>query len=138
MSKMELNFRGEDYRFNVSFLSTEKILREHLYSQGIRDFDPHTRAYTDTWSESEARENGIGDPNCVGGIYLLSFAILDDLAHEATHMALGILSRSGTEQLQVTTRIADENEEDLCFLVGYITELLNEATQDTGENNHGV
>lgn len=56
-------------------------------------------------------------------MYLLDSSV-DTLAHEATHMALGILARHGHTSLVVTTDEEPELSHDLCKIVGLITSQL--------------
>jgi hypothetical protein len=122
---VKLAFRGNPHWFNVYGLDTEDSLKKTLKSSGITDLTDDTIAYTDAWSVEESRENGLGDPNCCGSIYLLYDSTLDTLAHEPTHMALGVLARENKTSVPVTTSKASSVEENLCSLVGYITEELH-------------
>lgn len=130
--RIDLSFKGELHWFSVSKYETQEQLHIALHGNGISEFVPDTDAYTDTWSVRESLENGLGDRNCAGHIYLPVDVGLDILAHEATHMALGILSRHGKRNLPVTTNKAPEVEEHFCSLVGFITDELAQTYKKGG------
>lgn len=125
--RIELSFNGTYHWFSMKVCDSEEDLHNVLHSNGIYDFTEDTIAYTDTWSEEESLENGIGDRNCCGSIYLIKGFSLADIAHESTHMALGILARSGWKQIPTVTDKAPEVEEQACSLVGFITEAVASA-----------
>lgn len=100
----------------LTFGSMER-LHEALRADGI-DFPENTSAYTDCFDDMEN----------VGRFYFhdTSHGVL---AHEATHMALHIMSLLGHETIPVVKpgELAPSVEEALCYLVGDITELLCEV-----------
>lgn len=98
--------------FYVYRYATSQELLTALLKDGI-DVDKNTIAYTDNYPEGE---------EC-GRMYLLDTSV-DTLAHEATHMALGILARHGHTSLVVTTDDEPELSHDLCRIVGLLTSQL--------------
>lgn len=77
-----------------------------------KNWDKDTIAYTHCFSEG----------HCLANIYLLANATIDDIAHEATHAALGILARSGAKTIRLTTGPAPQIEEDLARIVGHLSQ----------------
>lgn len=112
---IDLDFKGRRHWFEVYRFDTEPELHAALHTAGIK-FEKGTVAYTDNYSSTKSPEE-------CGRMWLLDKSV-STLAHEATHMALGILARSGQQVLIVTTANAPEAEEDLCYLVGHITSEL--------------
>lgn len=62
----------------------------------------------------------------IGKFYLIDGVDHDTVAHEATHMALHCMSLLGHESLPIVKagERAPQIEEDLCGLVGYMTEII--------------
>ena len=109
---IDIEYDGKRHWFAVQRYSSSQELLTALIKDGI-DVDKHTIAYTDNYPEGE---------EC-GRMYLLDSSV-DTLAHEATHMALGILARHGHTSLVVTTDEEPELSHDLCKIVGLITSQL--------------
>jgi hypothetical protein len=130
---VDLDFKGARHWFGVTSYGSEDQLKSALRSDGVTEFPADTIARTETWSTTESHENGLGDPDCCGAMYLLQGADVDILAHEATHMALGILARAGYGPMQVTTSAAPAEEEYLAQLVGFIT---TELSKQLPSQNH--
>lgn len=107
---VDLLFQSRRHWFKVYRFETEPALHTALYKDGIRDFDPKTIAYTDCYEKGD---------EC-GRMYFLSKSI-DSLAHEATHMAAGILARHGNTTFGLTAGKATQQEEGLAELIGHIT-----------------
>lgn len=110
---IDLQYDGKRHWFNVYRYQTMPELHAALYKNNIREFPNDTIAYTDNYPNGE---------HC-GAMYLLDTSI-DTLAHEATHMALGIIARSGHTSIVATTDEEPELSHDLCKLVGAITSEL--------------
>lgn len=104
-----ITFKNVDYPVTVKYASNQDALHNMLRYNAEIGFAPDAIAYS-------------GDDT----IYLIRDASIDTRAHEATHMALTILAKSGVNNLTVTADDADENEEDFCSLVGCITDWLSE------------
>lgn len=110
---VDLLFESRRHWFKVYRFETEPALHKALYKDKIRDFDPKTIAYTDCYAEGE---------EC-GRMYLLDKSV-KSLAHEAVHMADGILARHGYTTVELTAARASGLEEDLAQLAGHITSEL--------------
>lgn len=111
--KIDLTFSEKRHWFYVYRYTTDKELVDALHRDAVTDpaaYQKGIQAYTDCYPVGA---------EC-GRMYLLDKSV-DTLAHEAVHMALGILSRSGAKQLTITTEEAPAAEEHLCQLVGAIT-----------------
>lgn len=106
---IDIMYDDKRHWFEVRRYSTSTELLTALLQEGI-ETDPHTVAYTDNYPDGE---------EC-GRMYLLDSSV-DTLAHEATHMALGILARHGHTSLVVTTDDEPELSHDLCKIVGLIS-----------------
>ena len=136
--RIDLAFHGQPHWFSVRVIETEERLIETLRSVGVLGrgsvIPDDAIAFTDTWSNAESLENGVGDKDCAGHMYFVDTS-LSTIAHEATHMALGILSRSGISNLAVVTADANEDEEKLCSVVGFITEEVVTALNDLVATN---
>lgn len=111
------------------FDDTATLKREARKSLG-NNVKLDTVAFTCTWSNKDSIEQGKVD--CSGEIFLLKDASAGVIAHEATHMALGILNREGYENLPITTDNAPEVEEELGALVAFITDEINAQLLETG------
>lgn len=109
---IDIVYDDKRHWFNVYRYTTTQELHTALLKDGI-EVDKHTIAYTDNYPEGE---------EC-GRMYLLDSSV-DTLAHEATHMALGILARHGHTSLVVTTDDEPELSHDLCRIVGLLTSRL--------------
>lgn len=133
--RIDLAFNGVHHWFGLEVCDTEEKLHQLLRSCGITDFKDDTIAYTDTWSLTESKKNGLGDGNCAGHMYLISGFTLADIAHESTHMALGILSRSGWTKIPTVTDKAPEVEEQACSLIGFIVEEVVTRVSDLATNS---
>ena len=138
---IDLQYDGKRHWFNVWRYTTLPELHAALLKAGIRP-EADTIAYTDCYETGdEAGAIGwlIGEENkglaCMftmmnnarlavgmqgGAIYLLDKSV-DTLAHEATHMALGIIARHGHTSVVATVDEEPELSHDLCKLVGAIT-----------------
>lgn len=94
---------------------TVEQLREAI--KELNEVPKGTIAYTHTYSVQE---------NCdvFAEMYLTRDPGIETIAHECTHLALGILSRAGHKNLSVTTKIAPALEEELATLVGGLTHLV--------------
>jgi hypothetical protein len=113
---IDLTFSGTRHFFYVYRYTTDQELVDALHRDAVTDpkaYEKDVLAYTDCYPTGEE----------AGRMYLLNKSV-DTLAHEAVHMALGILSRSGAKQLTITTDEAPATEEHLCQLVGAITSEL--------------
>lgn len=82
-----------------------------------------TIAYSETYSLNESK--AMHEP-LSARIYITRDCSISVLAHEATHVALGILNRHGWENIPATTEAASKVEEYLCELVGSITQFVKE------------
>lgn len=125
VQKVSLEYDGRVHWFEVHRYQTMPELHAALYSNNIREFEKDTIAYTDCFMP-ELLPNGKWkpeDPNECGRMYLLDSSV-DTMAHEATHMALGIIARHGHSSIVATTDIEPELSHDLCKLVGFITSEL--------------
>lgn len=109
---IDIVYDDKRHWFYVQRYTTSQELLTALLKDGI-DADKNSIAYTDNYPEGE---------EC-GRMYLLDSSV-DTLAHEATHMALGILARHGHTSLVVTTDEEPELSHDLCKIVGLITSQL--------------
>lgn len=109
---IDFQYDGRRHWFEVHRYETEPELGAALHKAGIR-FEVGTIAYTDNYPDGE---------EC-GRMWLLDKSI-DTLAHEATHMALGVIARSGQTSIVATTDDEPELSHDLCKIVGLITSEL--------------
>lgn len=113
---IDLTYAGRRHYFKVWRYDTDVEFFAAMSNAGIKHneaYEKDTIAYTDCYPKGE---------EC-GAMYLLDKSV-DTLAHEATHMALGILARHGNSSLVVTTDEEPELSHDLCKLVGVITSEL--------------
>ena len=129
--RIDLANHGQHHWFTVQTYETPEDMIKALRGAGVLGRtsivpDGETVAFTDCWSNEESLENGLGDRNCAGHIYIVDVS-LETIAHEATHMALGILARTGVKNLKVVSSDAEKNEENLCSLVGFITHEVTTA-----------
>lgn len=106
---IDFQYKGRRHWFNVWRFSSDIDLHAALCNAGIRP-EKDTIAYCDNYPDGE---------EC-GAMYLLNTSV-DTLAHEATHMALGILARHGNTSLPLTTDEEPELAHDLCHIIGHIT-----------------
>ena len=106
---IDIVYDDKRHWFNVYRYTTTQELLTALLKDGI-EVDKHTVAYTDNYPKGE---------EC-GRMYLLDSSV-DTLAHEATHMALGILARHGHTSIVATTDAEPELSHDLCKIVGLLT-----------------
>lgn len=106
---IDLQYDGKRHWFNVWRYTTLPELHAALLKAGIRP-EADTIAYTDCYETGDE----------AGAIYLLDKSV-DTLAHEATHMALGIIARHGHTSVVATVDEEPELSHDLCKLVGAIT-----------------
>lgn len=109
---IDFTYNGRRHWFEVYRYASELELHAALHKAGIK-FEKDTIAYTDNYPTGE---------EC-GRMWLLDTSV-DTLAHEATHMALGILARHGHSSIVATTDEEPELSHDLCKLVGLITSEL--------------
>jgi len=121
---IDIRYKDRRHWFEVWRYTAETEFFAALIKDGIKYDYKDTVAYTDCYMPV-LLENGKwkSDPDECGRMYLLNKSI-DTLAHEATHMALGILARHGISSLVVTTDEEPEISHDLCKLVGPITSQL--------------
>lgn len=113
---IDLDFAGRRHFFHVYRYTTDQELLDALHRDNITDSDAYEKGvlgYTDCYAKGD---------EC-GRMYLLDKGVTT-LAHEATHMALGILSRLGRKNLLITSEKAPKLEEDLGDLIGTITSEL--------------
>ena len=99
---VDIRYKGRRHWFNVWRFTTDIELHAALSKAGIPARDKNIIAYADCYPAGE---------EC-GAMYLLDTSV-DTLAHEATHMALGILARHGHSSLVVTTEEEPELSHDL-------------------------
>lgn len=117
---IDFTYNSRRHWFTVHRYDTMPELHAALHTAGLK-FVPDTVAYTDCFETGE---------EC-GRMYLLDKSV-NTLAHEAVHMASGILARHGHTSMKLTTGElatatdpkAIELEEDMCYLVGHITSEL--------------
>lgn len=121
--KIDIVHRGKAHWFEVWRFTTRQDFIEKLQSDRIKiDLsDNSIAAYTQCYATSD---------EC-GRMYILDSTI-STMAHEAVHMASGILARSGAKTMDLTIETlataddpdAYEVEEDFSYLVGLITSEL--------------
>jgi hypothetical protein len=113
---IDLQYAGKRHFFRVYRFTTDQELIDAMHADKITDPDAYQKdilAYTDNYPTGE---------EC-GRMYLLDKSV-NTLAHEAVHIANGILARHGYKSLESTTDKAPQLEEDFCDLVGTITSEL--------------
>lgn len=120
---IDFTYNDRRHWFKVWRYSTEQDLYSALNADHIK-YEKDTIAYTDCYMPI-LLENGkwSRDPDECGRMYLLDKTV-DTLAHEATHMALGIIARHGHNSIVATVDEEPELSHDLCKLVGAITSQL--------------
>ena len=120
---IDFTYDGRRHWFKVWRYATEQDLLSALRSDGITP-ETDTIAYTDCYMP-HLLENGKWqrDPEEAGRMYFLDKTV-DTFAHEATHMALGIIARHGHSTIVATTDEEPPLSHDLCYLVGLITSEL--------------
>jgi len=111
-------YDGKRHWFKVWRYATEQDLLSALKSDHIKP-ESDTIAYTDCYP---AIVNGKENEEC-GRMYFLDKTV-GTFAHEATHMALGILARHGHKSIVATIDEEPELSHDLCYIVGAITSQL--------------
>lgn len=116
--RIDLMFDSKAHWFNVYRYTTPQELYTAMLKDGIRLDNEKLTAYTFCYPDGE---------EC-GRMYLLDTTIAT-YAREATHMALGILSRDGLNTLIVTSGPAAEDQQDLASLVSTITAQLYSRTK---------
>lgn len=116
--RVELVFGGKVHWFNVQRYTTPQELYTALLKDDIRLENEKLTAYTVVYPSGE---------EC-GRMYLLDTSVAT-YAREATHMALGILSRDGLTTLVVSDGPAVEDQQDLASLIGTITSQLYSKTK---------
>lgn len=109
---IDLTYDGRRHWFKVWRYATEQDLLSALRSDGIKP-ETDTIAYTDCYPNGD---------EC-GRMYFLDKTV-DTFAHEATHMALGIIARHGHKSIVATVDEEPPLSHDLCYLVGAITSEL--------------
>lgn len=115
---IDITYDGKRHWFKVWRYATEQDLLSALRSDGIRP-ETDTIAYTDCYP---AIVNGKENEES-GRMYFLDKTV-ETFAHEATHMALGIIARHGHKSLVATIDEEPPLSHDLCYLVGAITSEL--------------
>jgi hypothetical protein len=113
---IDLYYKGKRHYFYVYRYATDQEILDAMHRDKITDaaaYEKGVLAYTDCYAKGE---------EC-GRMYLLDKSV-DTMAHEATHMALAIIARSGHDSIVATTDIEPELSHDLCYLVGHITSEL--------------
>lgn len=92
----------------------DKLVRSGLvkYSVGM---DVSAYCYTTAPDEQE---------DLLGTLYFTTYPTLSEVAHEATHLALSILAREGKKILPITYGHAPKVEEELCNIVGSLTNII--------------
>jgi len=116
---IDLTYDGKRHWFKVWRYATEQDLYSALRSDHIKVENNDTIAYTDCYP---AVVNGKENEEA-GRMYFLDKTV-DTFAHEATHMALGIIARHGHKSIVATIDEEPELSHDLCYLIGQITSEL--------------
>lgn len=115
---IDIQYAGKRHWFKVWRYSTEQDLLSALRSDHITP-EQDTIAYTDCYPAIVGgKEN-----EEAGRMYFLDKTV-DTFAHEATHMALGIIARHGHKSIIATIDEEPPLSHDLCYLVGAITSEL--------------
>jgi len=115
---IDIQYDGKRHWFKVWRYATEQDLLSALKSDHIKP-EKDTIAYTDCYP---AVVNGAINEES-GRMYFLDKTV-DTFAHEATHMALGIIARHGHKSIVATIDEEPELSHDLCYLIGAITSQL--------------
>lgn len=115
---IDIQYDGKRHWFKVWRYATEQDLLSALKSDHIKP-ETDTIAYTDCYP---AIVNGETNEEA-GRMYFLDKTV-DTFAHEATHMALGIIARHGHKSIVATIDEEPELSHDLCYLIGAITSQL--------------
>ena len=116
--RIDLVFDNKRHWFSVYRYTTPQELYTAMLKDGIRVDNEKLTAYTFCYPDGE---------EC-GRMYLLDTTIAT-YAREATHMALGILSRDGLTTLVVSDGPAAEDQQDLASIIGTITAQLYTKTK---------
>lgn len=122
MSELTIQYLGEDYRISIKWFFSVTNLQEMLETLNVKN-SAHSLAYTSTYGKE--------DPLWAGTMYLATGSDIELIAHEAVHMASGIIARHNKQDinLRLTTAHATDLEEDLGDLVGAITSGLIELPE---------
>ena len=112
-----IEYHGREDLIRVSVYDSKDTLRKAI--AGLGGAVPDAIAYTHTYSCAE-------DKDVAARLYFVAAPSVGTIAHESTHLALGLLSRLGYSNLEVTTDVAPAIEEKLCGLVGDLTSIIKE------------
>lgn len=114
VEELDLDWLGDEniWHANIVFFLSAKTMRNRMVKDNV-NFTVHD----DTIAGCDCFKTGV----CVANLYFLDSSTIDDVAHEATHLALGILARQGIKSIKVTAEKAPEEEEKLAYLVGRLT-----------------
>lgn len=116
---IDLQYDGKRHWFKVWRYATEQDLYSALKSDHIKLDNKDSIAYCDCYPPIvNGKEN-----EEAGRMYFLDKTV-ETFAHEATHMALGILARHGHKSVVATIDKEPELSHDLCYLIGSITSQL--------------
>lgn len=116
--RIELVFDGKAHWFNVYRYTTPQELFTAMLKDGLEVTNERQTAHTIVYPAGE---------EC-GRMYLLDTNVAT-YAREATHMALGILSRDGLTTLGVSDGPPVEDQQDLASIIGTITAQLYTRTK---------
>lgn len=116
--RIELVFDGKVHWFNVHRYTTPQELFTAMLKDGLEVKNECQTAHTVVYPAGE---------EC-GRMYMLDTSVAT-YAREATHMALGILSRDGLNNLIVSDAPPSEDQQDLASLISTITSQLYTRTK---------
>lgn len=119
---IDLQFAGRRHFFHVYRYTTDQELNEALHRDKITDAAAYEKGVIARTECYPPAKDGKPNEEC-GRMYLLDKSI-NTLAHEAAHMANGILARCGHTSVELTTDKAPQIEEDFADLIGTITSEL--------------
>lgn len=107
-----------DAYIGVEVWADDDALRARLHELGHQIPD-NTVAYAAPVSKAE-------DPKEHGKIFFCeNYLTIDTIAHEAVHMALGLINRiDGVTSIIAGVDLANDDEERFCDIVGTLTRLL--------------
>lgn len=119
----KLKLKNNEY-IEIQIERTEEQLRQAVIKDWhVKEDHPEFIAYCATYSVEQ-------NPDSIGRVYFTIQPDINTIAHEAVHMASGIMSRYNEhKELLFTAGNATPAEEVFCEWVGYITEVLSEAVQ---------
>lgn len=124
---VELEYDGRFHWFSVLVFDKKSEFLNMLKLEKI-DVEDDTVAYCDNYADGD---------EC-GRMYLY-YKDVETIAHEATHMALGIIARHGHKNIITTTEEEPELSHDLCKLVGFISDKVYGEIEyeSNSDNNQG-